>query len=152
MKSEPGQFEDRRRARRRALQALYQWELNRSEVEEIFTQFLDEQDFSNVDMLLFKSLVRGVVKDHQELDEALQAFVDRPIRQLDVMEKAILRMGAFELKNSPEIPFPVILNECIDLARRFGAEQGHSFINGALDKAAAAWRQQEILNKPVSSA
>lgn len=152
MKSVPGQFEDRRRARRRALQALYQWELNRSEVEEIFAQFMDEQDFSNVDLLLFKSLVRGVVKDHEQLDEALQAFVDRPIRQLDVMEKAILRMGAFELQNSPEIPFPVVLNECIDLAKRFGAEQGHSFINGALDKAAAAWRKQEFQNKPASSA
>lgn len=152
MNSQPaGQFEDRRRARRRALQALYQWELNRSDVEEILAQFLEEQDFGNVDLMLFKSLVRGVIKDCEELDVALQTFVDRPTRQLDVMERAILRMGAFELQNSPEVPFAVILDECIDLAKRFGAEQGHSFINGVLDKAAADWRKQEFLNKPASS-
>lgn len=152
MNSQPaGQFEDRRRARRRALQALYQWELNRSDVEEILAQFLEEQDFGNVDLMLFKSLVRGVIKDCEELDVALQTFVDRPTWQLDVMERAILRMGAFELQNSPEVPFAVILDECIDLAKRFGAEQGHSFINGVLDKAAADWRKQEFLNKPASS-
>jgi len=149
MKSQAGQFEHRRRARRRALQALYQWELNRSEAQDIFTQFLDEQDFSNVDLQLFKFLVKGVINAHLQLDSDLKAFVDRPLAQLDIMEKAILRMGAFELLKNPEVPAAVILDECIDLAKRFGAEQGHSFINGVLDKAAASWRKQEFLSRPT---
>ena len=133
---DPKQFEPRRRARRRALQALYQWQVTGQDESEIVTQFMEEQDFRNVDQEWFRLLLSGVISSHVELDEFLQPFLDRPIVQLDIMELLILRMAAFEFKNHPEVPKTVVMNEAIDLARRFGAEQGHSFVNGVLDKAA----------------
>ena len=144
---ERSQFEPRRRARRRALQALYQWQLTGQEEAEIMRQFLEEQDFSNVDKSWFHLLLAGVIEHHLSLDEGLQAFLDRPIGQLDIMERLILRMSAFELQRHPEIPHSVVLDEAIDLAKRFGAEQGHSFVNGVLDKAARQWRKDEPANR-----
>jgi N utilization substance protein B len=140
---ETSQFEPRRRARRRALQALYQWQITRQEIAEIIGQFQEEQDFTNVDQDLFLHLLNGVVRDYTVLDESLTPFLDRPLEQLDVMELLILRMSSFELQNNPEVPFAVLLNEAIDLAKRFGAEQGHNFINAVLDKAAGEWRKEE---------
>ena len=131
-----GQFEEKSRARRRALQAVYQWQITGQDVDEIRTQFFEEQNFSNVDTTLFRSLLEGVVKTRSELDDFLRPFLDRPVSQLDVMEAAILRIAAFELNNYPELPLAVLIDEAIDLARRFGAEQGHSFVNGVLDRAA----------------
>lgn len=140
---ERSQFEPRRRARRRALQALYQWQLTGQDEEEISRQFLEEQDFSNVDQDWFQELLGGVIEKHEALDEDLQPFLDRPIGQLDLIELLILRMSAFELQVHPEIPFPIVLDEAIDLARRFGAEQGYSFVNAVLDRAARQWRKAE---------
>ena len=139
-----GKFEPRRRARRRALQALYQWQLTDQDEQDIIAQFLEEQDFSNVDTELFRSLVKGVVSTHQKLDDDLRPFLDRPPGQLDVIEKVILRIGAFELLNHPEVPYRVVLDEAIDLAGRFGADQGYSFVNAVLDKAARNWRKSEV--------
>jgi N utilization substance protein B len=133
-------FESRRRARRRALQALYQWHLTGMAVGEIITQFREEQDFSNVDKELFGTLVRKVSKNQATIDEKIEPFLDRPINQLDVIEHVILSIGAYELLNSIEVPHQVIIDEAINLAKMFGAEQGHSFINGVLDKAASQWR------------
>ena len=142
------QFEPKRRARRRALQALYQWQMTGQDPNEIFAQFYEEQDFSNVDSGLFRTLLTGVASTHQKLDGYLKPFLDRPIEQLDVMETVILRIAAFELLNHPEVPFPVVLDEAIDLARRFGAEQGHGFVNAVLDNAARSWRESELGDKP----
>jgi len=133
-------FEFRRRARRRALQALYQWHLTGLDVGEILAQFREEQDFSNVDTELFATLVRKVSKDQDEIDEKIGPFLDRPINQLDVIEHVILSIGAYELLNSIEVPHQVVIDEAVNLAKMFGAEQGHSFINGVLDKAAKQWR------------
>ena len=144
---ETSQFEPRRRARRRALQALYQWQITRHEVAEIIGQFQEEQDFTNVDQGLFLHLLKGVVRDYTVLDESLTPFLDRPLEQLDVLELLILRMGSFELQNNPEVPLAVLLNEAIDLAKRFGAEQSHNFINAVLDKAAGEWRKEEKESK-----
>ena len=135
-----GRFEFRRRARRRALQALYQWHLTGLDVGEIIAQFREEQDFSNVDTELFATLVRKVSKDQVDIDEKIEPFLDRPIKQLDVIEHVILSMGVYELLNSIEIPHQVVIDEAINLAKLFGAEQGHVFINGVLDKAAKQWR------------
>lgn len=145
-----GRFEPRRRARRRALQALYLWQLNPQDTESVLKQFREEQDFSNVDSGFFETLVRGVARDTEHLDRELERYLDRPVGQLDVMERTILRMGAWEMLHAPETPLRVILDECIDLARRFGAEQGHSFVNGVLDKAAGQWRPREHGNEPGS--
>ncbi len=133
-------FEFRRRARRRALQALYQWRLTGQDAGEILAQFREEQDFSNVDTELFATLVRKVSRDQAVLDEKIEPFLDRPLGQLDVIEHVILSMGAYELLYSIEVPHQVVIDEAINLAKLFGAEQGHSFINGVLDKAARQWR------------
>jgi N utilization substance protein B len=132
--SKANAFEPRRRARRRALQALYQWQITGHEAGEILAQFRAAQDMSGVDEAHFEQLLRGVIAGQQELDDALGPFLDRPVAQLDLMERAILRIGAWELLNSPETPWRVVLDECIDLAHRFGATDGHSYVNAVLDK------------------
>lgn len=139
-------FEFRRRARRRALQALYQWHLTGHEVSEILKQFYEEQDFSNVDTELFTTLVKKIIAGQQDIDEKIEPYLDRPLRQLDVIEHVILSIGAYELLHSPEVPHQVVINEAVNLARQFGAEQGHSFINGVLDKAARQWRDPATLS------
>ena len=139
-------FESRRRARRRALQALYQWHLTGQEVGEILSQFREEQDFSNVDTELFATLVRKVSKEQADIDEKILPFLDRPVAQLDVIEHVILSIGAFELLYSIEVPHQVVIDEAINLAKQFGAEQGHSFVNGVLDKAAKQWRNPASLS------
>lgn len=136
-------FEPRRRARRRALQALYQRQVTGQEADEILRQFLAVQDMTGVDEAYFESLLRGVISGQDGLDSALQPFLDRPLDHVDLMERVVLRIGAFELLNCPELPVPVVLDECIDLARRFGSEQGHSFVNAVLDRAARSWRGGE---------
>ena len=133
-------FEFRRRARRRALQALYQWRLTGQDAGEILAQFREEQDFSNVDTELFATLVRKVSRDQAVLDEKIEPFLDRPLSQLDVIEHVILSMGAYELLYSIEVPHQVVIDEAINLAKLFGADQGHTYINGVLDKAARQWR------------
>lgn len=141
-------FEPRKRARRRALQALYQWQLTGHGAGEILAQFRAAQDLSGVDEAHFERLLRGVVADQQALDEALEPFLDRPVAQLDLMERAILRLGAFELLNCLETPYRVVLDECVDLAHRFGSTDGHSYVNAVLDKAARQWRGAELAPAP----
>ena len=137
-------YEARSRARRRALQALYQWQITGQEANDILSQFRAVQDLRGVDDDYFETLLCGVIDHCQALDAELQVFLDRPIEQVDPMERATLRIGAFELLHCPELPFRVVLDECVDLAHRFGAEQGHSYVNAVLDKAAQRWRSDEI--------
>mgnify|MGYP001549714478 CR=1 FL=1 len=139
-------FEARRRARRRALQALYQWHLTGQDVSDIMGQFHEVQDFSNVDDELFTALVRKVSSEQVVIDEKIAPFLDRPLDQLDVIEHVILSIAAFELLNSIEVPHQVVIDEAVNLAKQFGAEQGHSFINGVLDKAAREWRDPASLS------
>jgi len=138
-------FEPRRRARRRALQALYQWQITGQGADEILQQFLSVQDMSGVDEAYFETLLRGVIDGQAGLDGELRPFLDRPLEHVDLMERVVLRIGAFELLNCPELPVPVILDECIDLAKRFGSEQGHSYVNAVLDRAAHQWRSGEVV-------
>lgn len=142
MKSESA-YEPRRRARRRALQAIYQWQITGQEAGEILRQFRTAQDMTGVDEEHFEALVRGVASRQQELDDALEPFLDRPVAQVDLMERVVLRIGAFELLHCPEQPLRVVLNECVELAHRFGSENGHSFVNAVLDKAAGRLRPEE---------
>jgi N utilization substance protein B len=141
-------FEPRKRARRRALQALYQWQLTGHAAGDILAQFRAAQDLSGVDEAHFERLLRGVVADQPALDEALQPFLDRPVAQLDLMERAILRLGAFELLQCLETPYRVVLDECVDLAHRFGSTDGHTYVNAVLDKAARQWRSAEMAPAP----
>lgn len=137
-------FEPRRRARRRALQALYQWQLNDDSAVAIIKQFLEEQNFEGVDAEYFQQIVRDVIAEGELLDEKLGPHVERIDSSLDQMERVILRIGAVELLKHPEIPYRVVIDEAVELAHRFGAEQGHSFVNGVLDRLARELRPIEF--------
>jgi N utilization substance protein B len=136
-------FEPRSRARRRALQALYQWQITGQQADDILLQFRAVQDMAGVDDEYFEHLLRGVVGSQEQLDGELAPFLDRPMGQVDLMERVVLRIGAYELLNCPDVPFRVVLDECVDLAHRFGSEQGHSYVNAVLDRAASQWRSHE---------
>ncbi len=137
-------FEPRKRARRRALQAIYQWQITHQEADEILRQFREVQDLSQVDVEHFENLLRGVINDKERLIDALEPFLDRPMDQVDVMERVVLMIGAWELLDCPEMPYRVVLDESVDLARRFGSEQGHAYVNAVLDKAARKLRADEV--------
>lgn len=141
--NDPKRFEPRKRARRRALQAIYQWQMTGQNPREILAQFREVQDLSGVDEAHFENLLLGVSSGVEGLDQEIQQFLDRPIGQVDMMEQVVLRIGAFEMLNCPESPFKVVVDECVDLAHRFGSEQGHSYVNAVLDKAARQWRPAE---------
>ena len=134
----------RSRARRRALQALYAWQLSASPVDKVIEQFRAEQDMEVADLEYFEALVRGVVKHAEELDAVLAKFIDRTVAQVDPIERAVLRIAAFELAHRLDVPYRVVINEAIETTKRFGAEHGHTYVNGVLDRAAAEWRAQEM--------
>ena len=133
----------RSRARRRAMQAVYAWQLSGSEVGNVIAQFAHEQAKEIADLEYFEDLVRGVDKHQNDLDEALAPFLDRDIEQVDPIERAVLRLAAYELRLRPDVPYRVVINEAIDSTKRFGSEHGHTYVNGVLDHAAAAWRGPE---------
>jgi N utilization substance protein B len=142
--SKTDRFGPRQRARRRALQAIYQWQITDQDADEILHQFREIQDLSQVDEPYFERLLRGVITQKERLIDALKPFLDRPMEQLDVMERVVLMIGAWELLDCPEMPYRVVLNESVDLARRFGSEQGHSYVNAVLDQVAGKWRADEV--------
>jgi N utilization substance protein B len=128
----------RSKARQRVLQALYQWQLTGQDkdIEFILQQFLDEEDMRKVDLSYFDSLLRNIHQVVNKLDTAFAPFLDRSISQLDPIELAILRIGCYELNYCPDLPFKVVINEAVELAKKFGAEKSHKYVNGILDKLA----------------
>ncbi len=137
-------FEPRRRARRRALQALYQWQLNHDTPASIIAQFVEEQNFDGVDEAYFETLVKEVVMHCDQLDALIAPTLERVDASLDQMERAVLRLGTNELLNHPEIPYRVVIDEAIELSHRFGSEKAHTFINGVMDRLASQLRATEI--------
>ena len=133
----------RSRARRRALQAIYAWQLSSTAIAKVIDQFRSEQDMEVADQAYFEDLVRGVEANLGTLDEALAHFLDRDLAQVDPIERAVLRIAAYELRHRPDVPYRVVINEAIETTKRFGSEHGHTFINGVLDHAAAQWRAAE---------
>jgi N utilization substance protein B len=123
----------RTRARRYCMQALYQWDLSGLDMNEIQRQFFEAEDFTNADGGYFIEILNGVKTHIEGIDSHISESIDRPIGQLDPVERAILRLACFELLFRHDIPYRVSINEAILLARKFGAEQGHTFINGVLD-------------------
>ena len=134
----------RSRARRRALQAIYAWQLSGQPIAKVIEQFRDEQDMEIADLTYFEDLVRGIDKHRDELDAELRKFLDREIAQVDPIERGVLRIAAYEMLHRPDIPYRVVINEAIETTKRFGADHGHTYINGVLDKAAATWRAAEV--------
>lgn len=133
----------RRKARQRVLQALYRWQLNPQPARDIQQEFLQTQDMQQVDMEHFSELLRECIAHADALDQALTPYLDIPVAQLDPVEHSILRMSLYELTQRMDIPYRVVINEAVDLAKKFGAEQGHKFVNGVLDKAARQFRPHE---------
>ena len=134
----------KRRARRSAMQALYQWQLSQLNLKDIEDQFRVDQDMSKVDLDYFHELLHEVPARLDELDGLLGAHVDRPLDEIDPIERAILRIGAFELLTRLDIPYRVVLNEAVQLAKQFGGTDGHKYVNGILDKLARELRDTEI--------
>lgn len=130
-------------ARKLALQALYRWQLNACPWQDLVSEFAGAEDMARADGEYFRELVAAVTAASVELDAALQPLLDRPPAQLDPIEHAVLLIGAHELRARPEVPFRVVINEAVTLARRFGATDGHRYINGVLDRGARLWRPQE---------
>ena len=133
----------RSRSRRRALQAIYAWQINGANERDLIAQFAHEQAHEIADLEYFEDLVRGVVRHRASLDEALLPFLDRTVEEVDPIERAVLRIAAYELIHRLDVPYRVVLNEAIETAKRFGSEHGHTYINGVLDHAAVEWRPAE---------
>lgn len=120
-------------ARERIVQALYQWDVGESSSSEVRRYFLEYQDMSRSDVDYFEEAFKGVSLDPAPLDARISEHLDRPLAELDPVERAILRLGVWELTTRFDLPVGVVINEGIELAKRFGAEQGHRFVNGVLD-------------------
>lgn len=137
----------RSRSRRRALQAIYAWQVGGNRMIQVIEQFRHEQDMEIADLEYFEDLLRGVEKNLAELDAAIRAHIDREIAEVDPIERAVMRIGAYELRHRPDVPYRVVINEALEVTKRFGADQGHTFVNGVLDKLAGEWRAVEYRNR-----
>ena len=135
----------RRKARHFAVQALYQWQLAGADLAQIEAEFRTDNDMSKVDMEYFHDILHGVPRDKSLLDEKVSPLlVDRRLDEMTPVELAIVRLGAYEMMRRIDVPYKVVINEAIELAKTFGATDGHKFINGVLDKLAQRERSVEI--------
>lgn len=132
----------RRRARECAVQAIYSWQLSGNNIADVELEFLSEQDMSGVDVAYFRELLSGVATNAAKLDQLMNPYLSRQLEELGQVEKAILRISMYELSYRQDVPFKVAINEGIELAKVFGAEDSHKFVNGVLDKAAPAVRKR----------
>jgi len=137
----------RRKARHYAMQALYQWEMAGASLNNIEAEFLVDNDMTHVDVEYFRDILRGVPKSLDELDEMLTPCLSRDMKEVTPVEKAILRLAAYELAHRIDVPYRVVINESVELSKKFGATESHKFINGALDQLAQQVRVVEIKNK-----
>lgn len=132
----------RHRARECVVQAIYSWQLSGNSIANVTEDFLSEHDISDVDVLYFHELLNGVLTHVSELDKKMAPYLSRELGKLGQVEKAILRLAMFELCYRNDIPYKVAINEAITLAKVFGAEASHKFINGALDKIVTTVRKK----------
>ncbi len=139
-----GKIAQRRVARSLAMQALYQWHMAGQSLNEIEAQFRVDNDFSGVDGAYFHEILTGVACNKPELDATFSPFLSIALEELDPVELAILRLSAWELSSRIDVPYKVVINEGIELAKVFGATDGHKFVNGVLDKLAPTLRAAEV--------
>ncbi len=125
----------RRQSRSLPVQGVYSWQVSKNPIGDIEQQLLLEQNTKQLDVGYFQDILRGVAVNYAVLDEAVKPFIDRPFEEIDLVEKAILRVSAYELKFRLDVPYKVVINEAIALAQAFAADDGHKFVNGILDKA-----------------
>lgn len=133
----------RNRARRAVLQALYQWQMTGDTPGDLISQFAAGDDLKRADAGYFEELVIGCIREAAALEAVLAPLLDRPLGQLDPVERAALLIGMFELTHRLDLPFRVVISEGVDLAKTFGGEDGHKYVNAVLDKAAARLRTAE---------
>ena len=134
----------RRRSREVALQGLYQWLVSRSDGAEIEAHLQEQEGFDKLDRMHFDALLHGCIGEAAELDTLLARHVDRKTSLLSPVEHAVLMIGVYELKHCVDIPYRVAINEGVELAKSFGGTDGHKYVNGVLDKAAAELRPAEV--------
>lgn len=134
----------RSKARSLAVQALYQWQVTGQTAYDIGQQFAQDQDLKGSDRDYFEELLTQVPHHADELDGYLVPSLDRPLKEVDPVERAILRLGVYELRYRKDVPYRVVINESIELAKTFGGEQGHKYVNSILDAVAKVLRTAEV--------
>ena len=134
----------RRRSRELALQGLYQWQLTGKDPVMITTELAENEEFAKCDVAYFRTLLNGAVARSQELETAITPFLDRTMKELSPIERGILLLGAFELSSEIEVPYRVVINEAVELAKAYGGTDGHKYVNGVLDKLAPRLREIEV--------
>lgn len=134
---------NRHRARQLAVQGMYSWQLSGNRIEQVELALATSNDMKKVDMALFQRLLKGASDNANSLDDAIKPYLGRLPEELDPIEKAILRIATFELRDCIDVPYRVVINESVELAKTFGAQDSHKFINGALDKAIRKFREHE---------
>ena len=134
----------RRKARHYAMQALYQWQMAGANLNAIEAEFHADNDMSKTDVAYFRELLHGVAKNLDEVEGTYAAFLDRDVQELDPVSRALLRMATFEMKNRIDVPYKVVINEAVALAKKFGPTDAYKYINGILDKVAAQERSVEV--------
>lgn len=133
----------RHRARELAMQGIYQWRITAGELAQIEKQIRTEKNVGRFDKELFSKLLLGALGQHAEIEALFSPYLDRPSNELSPVEFAVLLLGTFELSQHIEVPYKVVINEAVELAKTFGGTDGHKFINGVLDRAARTWRPEE---------
>lgn len=133
----------RRKAREYSVQAIYQWQMSGSSLNDIEAQYLTTMNSRKVDTEYFQELFNGVLTDLENMDRALEPALERDLDEIDPVERAIIRLAAYELIHRIDIPKKVVINEAIELAKTFGATDGHKFVNGVLDKISKTLRPHE---------
>ena len=133
----------RRKARRLALQAIYQWHFNAKPAAELIAQFLEESNPNKVDLEYFAALVTGTLQDIKNLNDQFIPFLDRELKKITPVELAILQISTYELLSRPDVPYKVVINEALESCKTYGAEESFKFINGVLDKLAKVLRTAE---------
>ncbi len=143
--SQPQKKSARRRSRELVVQGLYQWQMTQHDAMHIELNLRDETDeFNRCDIPLFKSLLSGVIDQVETLQQQVTRYLDRPYEDISPVEKAVLLLATYEFCHQAEIPYRVVINEAIELAKTFGGTDGHKYVNGVLDKLAAELRAPEV--------
>jgi len=137
----------RHRARELALQGIYQWRVTAGDGAQIEKQMHAEKNLGRYDKELFSKLLRGALQQHAELEALIAPYLDRPLAEISHVEFAVLLLGAFELSQHLEVPYKVVINEAVELAKTFGGTDGHKYVNGVLDKLALQVRAQEFTGR-----
>ena len=132
----------RSRARDLIVQTLYQRQITGHDVVELLRQFHDRPDYERVDQHYYDEVLKAICENTEALEKAIDAIADRPLSQLDPVERGILLLGFYELQSKPDVPYKVVINESVNLAKRFGAVDGHKYINALLDRAVTTLRPE----------